>query len=59
MYISETLAGFGLRERAKYTFLQVRGAAPFGTVSPGQRAALLLLDANPLTEMDSISRIVA
>lgn len=35
----------------------VRGAASFGTVSPGQRADLLLLEANPLTKVDNTSRI--
>jgi imidazolonepropionase-like amidohydrolase len=35
----------------------VRGAESFGTVAPGQRADLLLLEANPLTEIDNISQI--
>jgi imidazolonepropionase-like amidohydrolase len=34
-----------------------RGADSFGTVSVGQRADLLLLDANPLAKIDNISQI--
>ena len=35
----------------------MRGAEPFGAVAPGQRADLLLLEADPLTRVDHVSRI--
>ncbi|HEX5727304.1 MAG TPA: hypothetical protein VFX98_17665, partial [Longimicrobiaceae bacterium] len=34
-----------------------RGQDQFGTVAPGQRADLLLLDANPLQDVANVSRI--
>jgi imidazolonepropionase-like amidohydrolase len=34
-----------------------RGDEPFGTVAAGQRADLVLLDANPLADVANVSRI--
>lgn len=48
----------GTRNAGQFIKRHVRGSEPFGTVSVGQRADLLLLDANPLTEINNISRIV-
>jgi imidazolonepropionase-like amidohydrolase len=48
----------GTRNAGQFIKEHMRGAEPFGTVSIGQRADLLLLDMNPLIEVDNISRIV-
>lgn len=48
----------GTRNAGQFIKAHVRGAESFGTVSLGQRADLLLLDANPLAEIDNASRIV-
>lgn len=47
----------GTRNAGQFIKSHVRGAESFGTVSPGQRADLLLLKANPLTKIDNISQI--
>lgn len=47
----------GTRNAGQFIKGHVRGAEPFGTVSPGQRADLLLLEANPLIKIDNISQI--
>ncbi|HKP11648.1 MAG TPA: amidohydrolase family protein [Blastocatellia bacterium] len=47
----------GTRNAGQFIKRHVRGAETFGTVAPGQRADLLLLEANPLTKVDNISRI--
>jgi imidazolonepropionase-like amidohydrolase len=47
----------GTSNAGQFIKRHVRGAETFGTVSPGQRADLLLLDANPLTGIDNISQI--
>lgn len=47
----------GTRNAGLFIKRHVRGAESFGTVSPGQRADLLLLEANPLSEIDNISQI--
>lgn len=47
----------GTRNAGQFVRRHVRGAERFGTVSAGQRADLLLLDANPLSNIANISRI--
>jgi imidazolonepropionase-like amidohydrolase len=47
----------GSRNAGQFIEGHVRGAESFGTVSPGQRADLLLLEANPLTEIGNVSQI--
>ena len=47
----------GTRNAGQFIKAHVREAELFGTVSPGQRADLLLLRANPLTKIDNISQI--
>jgi hypothetical protein len=47
----------GTRNAGQFIKGHVRGAEAFGTVSPGQRADLLLLEANPLVNIDNISQI--
>lgn len=47
----------GTRNAGQFIKEHVRGAESFGTVSPEQRADLLLLEANPLTSIDNISQI--
>jgi imidazolonepropionase-like amidohydrolase len=48
----------GTRNCGQFIKKHVRGTEPFGTLSIGQRADLLLLDANPLVDVGNISRIV-
>jgi imidazolonepropionase-like amidohydrolase len=52
----EALAA-GTRNAGQFVKRHVRGAEPFGTVSPGQRADLLLLDANPLAKIENTSQV--
>lgn len=47
----------GTANAGKFINQHVAGAKPFGTVQGGQRADLLLLDANPLTDIKSIRQI--
>ncbi|HWS85858.1 MAG TPA: amidohydrolase family protein [Pyrinomonadaceae bacterium] len=47
----------GTRNAGRFIRRHVRGAEPFGAVAPGQRADLLLLEADPLTRVDHVSRI--
>jgi imidazolonepropionase-like amidohydrolase len=53
---SEAMAA-ATRNAGQFIKRHVRGADSFGTVEPGQRADLLLLEANPLTDINNISRI--
>jgi Amidohydrolase family len=48
----------GTRNPGLFIKRHVRGAESFGTISPGARADLLLLDANPLTGIDKLSQVV-
>lgn len=48
----------GTRNAGRFIKRHVRGVESFGTVSPGRRADLLLLEANPLNDINNISRIV-
>lgn len=48
----------GTRNAGQFIKEHVHGTELFGTLSLGQRADLLLLDGNPLIEIDNISRIV-
>lgn len=47
----------GTRNAGQFIKKHVRGADSFGTVAVGQRADLLLLNANPLAMIDNISQI--
>jgi imidazolonepropionase-like amidohydrolase len=47
----------GTRNAGQFIREHVHGAQSFGTVSLGQRADLLLLEASPLTKIDNISQI--
>ena len=47
----------GTRNAGQFVRRHVRGAELFGAVSPGQRADLLLLDANPLAKIENISQV--
>jgi imidazolonepropionase-like amidohydrolase len=47
----------GTQNAGQFIKRHVRGAEVFGTVSPGQRADLLLLEANPLSKIDNASQI--
>lgn len=47
----------GTRNAGQFIKRHVRGAESFGTVATGQRADLLLLEANPLDVIDNISQI--
>ncbi len=47
----------GTRNAGAFIKQHVRAAESFGTVSRGQRADLLLLEANPLTEVDNVFQI--
>lgn len=47
----------GTTNAGQFIKRHVRGAESFGTVSLGQRADLLLLEANPLTKIDNVSQI--
>lgn len=53
---SEAMAA-ATRNAGQFIKRHVRGADSFGMVEPGQRADLLLLEANPLTDINNISRI--
>jgi hypothetical protein len=41
----------------EFIAVHVAGAEPFGTVTPGSRADLLLVDANPLTGVEAVARL--
>ena len=47
----------GTRNAGQFIKGHVRGAESFGTVSVGERADLLLLEANPLSDISNISQI--
>lgn len=47
----------GTRNAGEFIATNVKSAAPFGTIRVGQKADLILLDENPLQDINAISKI--